>query len=82
MHLSRANPVNSFKAEANGLSDARKEFEKAAEEDRLSLAAEFWIFLRENKKWWLLPILLVFGAIAAFAALLSTGFAPFIYPAM
>ena len=64
------------------LSDARKEFEKAAEEERLSLAAEFWIFLRENKKWWLLPILLVFGAIAVFAALLSTGFAPFVYPAM
>jgi hypothetical protein len=64
------------------VSDARQEFEKAAEGERLSLAAEFWLFLRENKKWWLLPILLVFGLIAAFAALLSTGLAPFIYPAM
>jgi hypothetical protein len=64
------------------VSDARQEFEKAAEEERLSLAAEFWIFLRENKKWWLLPILLVFGFLAVLAALISTGAAPFIYPAM
>jgi hypothetical protein len=64
------------------MSDAKNEFEKAAEENRLSLAAEFWLFLKENKKWWLLPILLVFGLIAVFAMLLSTGFAPFLYPAM
>ena len=64
------------------MSEARNEFEQAAEEERLSLVAEFWLFLRENKKWWLLPILLVFGLIAGFAMLLSTGLAPFIYPAM
>lgn len=64
------------------MGDARNEFEKAADERRISLAAEFWIFLKENKKWWLLPILLVFGLIAAFAMMLSTGIAPFLYPAM
>jgi hypothetical protein len=64
------------------MSDAKQEFEKAAGEERLSLAAEFWLFLKENKKWWLLPILLVFALIAVFAMMLSTGFAPFLYPAM
>jgi hypothetical protein len=64
------------------MSDAGNEFERAAEESRLSLAAEFWLFLKENKKWWLIPILLVFALIAAFAMMLSTGFAPFLYPAM
>jgi hypothetical protein len=64
------------------MSDAKSEFEKAAHSERLSLAAEFWVFLKENKKWWLLPILLVFGLIAVFAMMLSTGLAPFLYPAM
>ena len=64
------------------MSDARREFEQAAEADRLSLASEFWIFLKENKKWWLLPILLVIGMIGVFALLLQTGAAPFLYPAL
>jgi len=64
------------------MSNAKEEFEKAADEGRLSLAAEFWLFLKENKKWWLLPILVVFGLIAAFAYMLGTGFAPFLYPAL
>ena len=64
------------------MSDAKHEFEKAAEEGRLSLAAEFWMFLKENKKWWLLPIIVVFGLIAFFAWAMGTGIAPFLYPAM
>jgi hypothetical protein len=64
------------------MGDAKNDFERAADEERLSLISEFWLFLRENKKWWLLPILLVFGLIAVFAAMLSTGLAPFLYPAL
>ena len=64
------------------MSDAREQFEKAAQEQRLSLGAEFWLFLKENKKWWLVPILVVFAGIALFATMISTGFAPFIYSAM
>jgi len=46
----------------------------------LSLLKEFWLFLRQNKKWWLLPIilmLLVLGALLIFAQ--SSALAPFIY---
>ena len=47
---------------------------------KLSLAREFWLFLRENKKFWLLPIvivLLLMGALLIFAQ--SSALAPFIY---
>lgn len=54
-------------------------FEQAAKQKPLTMPAEFWMFLKENKKWWLLPIvgfLLVFGLLATFA---GTAAAPFIY---
>ena len=36
------------------------EFEKAAAQSQgESLVGEFWAFLAENKKWWLLPIMIV-----------------------
>ncbi len=55
-------------------------FEEAAEEKPQSLPREFLQFLMENKKWWLLPIVLVLGLISLFAVLAGTGIAPFIYP--
>jgi hypothetical protein len=54
-------------------------FDRAAKEKPLTMPAEFLLFLRENKKWWLLPIvafMLFFGLMAAFA---GTAAAPFIY---
>ena len=45
-----------------------------------SLLREFWLFLRQNKKLWLLPIvivLLLLGALLIFAQ--SSALAPFIY---
>ena len=44
-----------------------------------SLTAEFIDFLKHNKKWWLLPILIVLGLFGALLALASTAAAPFIY---
>jgi drug/metabolite transporter superfamily protein YnfA len=47
---------------------------------KLSLAAEVWMFLRQNKKLWLLPIiivLLILGVLLIFAQ--SSALAPFIY---
>jgi len=38
-------------------------------ENRASLLSEFWSFLKQNKKWWLIPLLLVillFVALAIF----------------
>jgi hypothetical protein len=47
---------------------------------RPGIAAEFWYFLKHNKKWWLLPILLAIAGVAIIVALGATGAAPFIYP--
>ncbi|MGI8654591.1 MAG: DUF5989 family protein [Pyrinomonadaceae bacterium] len=47
---------------------------------KLALANEIWLFLRENKKLWLLPIIVVLvllGALLVFAQ--SSALAPFIY---
>ena len=58
----------------------QSEFERvAAGESRTGFFSELWSFLRENKKWWLLPIvvmLLIFGALILLS---GTGLAPFIY---
>jgi hypothetical protein len=46
-----------------------------------SLIREFILFLREEKKWWLIPLavlLLAIGAVLIFAN--SSVLAPFIYP--
>ena len=56
-------------------------FEEAAEQEAMSLPAEFLLFLKENKKWWLLPIVIVLAGIGILAvvAASSPGAAPFIY---
>lgn len=55
------------------------EFERESQEQQISLLREFWLFICENKKWWLIPILLVMGLIGLLAILSTTGAAPFIY---
>ncbi len=57
----------------------KTEFEKHGEGKQLSLVREFGLFIMQNKKWWLVPILLVFGLLGILVALASTGAAPFIY---
>lgn len=56
-----------------------KEFMEAARESRVSLARELWEFVATNKKWWLLPILIVLLLLGLLVAAGSTGLAPFIY---
>ncbi|MDE3066691.1 MAG: hypothetical protein KGJ60_03980 [Verrucomicrobiota bacterium] len=56
------------------------EFERAAAARSDSgLLRDLWGFLKNNKKWWLLPILAVFLILGALILLSSTGLAPFIY---
>lgn len=55
------------------------EFEKVAQEKPLSLPAQFLLFLMDNKKWWLLPIVIVLGLVGLLAVVGGTGAAPFIY---
>jgi hypothetical protein len=58
----------------------RNEFEKAAaEHDQPSLAREFLEFLAHNKKWWLLPIVIVLLLLGLLIFLSQTAVAPFIY---
>jgi len=55
-------------------------FEKAASaRSSGGFFAEFWGFLKTNKKWWLLPVIIVFLILATLIFLSSTGLAPFIY---
>ena len=44
------------------------------------ILAEFWLFLRSNKKWWLAPLLLALLLLGLLIVLGGTGLSPFIYP--
>jgi hypothetical protein len=46
---------------------------------RDGVALEFWRFLKQNKKWWLTPIVLVFLLLMGVAVLGSSGAVPFMY---
>jgi len=46
----------------------------------MELAREFWLFLRERKKFWMLPVILVLGAVGTLLFLAEgSAVAPFIY---
>ena len=47
---------------------------------RPSLARELWAYMRERKKWWLLPLIVVMLAVGLLiAAAQGSALAPFIY---
>lgn len=55
------------------------DFQREASAGRTGLFAEFWDFLKHNKKWWLGPIVIVLLLVAALVFLGGTAAAPFIY---
>ncbi len=57
----------------------KSEFENLEDEEQLSIVAEFALFIKENRAWWMVPILLVLGGVGILVLLSSTGAAPFIY---
>lgn len=59
--------------------EPQTEFEKTSDERQLTLIEEFLLFVTENKKWWLIPILFVLGLVGVLVILGSTGAAPFTY---
>jgi hypothetical protein len=60
--------------------DGPNEFEKAAAESQgESLVSEFWAFLAQNKKWWLLPFVIVMLLLGVLIWLGTGPVAPFIY---
>ncbi|MFH1045728.1 MAG: DUF5989 family protein [Candidatus Omnitrophota bacterium] len=47
---------------------------------KLAILREFWQFLRVNKRWWLLPIIIMLILLGALIVLSeSSAVAPFIY---
>ena len=64
----------------NSQKDKSTEFGSLAEKKRCSLPVEFWLFLKYNKNWWLLPILVVLLLLGLLVLLGGTAIAPFIYP--
>ena len=61
------------------MSDKKNDFASQAGESRPGLAGEFWSFLKDNKKWWLAPIVLSILGLGLLVLLGGTAAAPFIY---
>ncbi len=58
----------------------RSEFERVSAEERApSAASETWLFIKRNKKWWLVPMLAVLLLLSALVALSGSAAGPFIY---
>lgn len=58
----------------------QNDFEKTAKEQaEAGSFREVWGFLSDNKKWWLLPILIVLVRFGVLIILGGTGLTPFIY---
>ena len=56
------------------------DFENAARtKQRTGFVSEFWHFLKQTKKWWLLPIVTVLVVFGVLMFLSGTAAAPFIY---
>lgn len=59
---------------------AESEFERcAAEQNPAGFFSELWGFLKHNKKWWLIPIIVCLLVFSGLILLSGTGIAPFIY---
>lgn len=54
-------------------------FKEQAAAPRQGLLTEIFLFLRHNKKWWLLPIVVALLGLGALVMLGQTAAAPFIY---
>ncbi len=62
------------------MSEDDRSFEEAASERPRGLVREFFWFARRNRKWWLVPIIVILLALAGLVVLASTGAGPLIYP--
>ncbi len=58
---------------------ASTEFEAESKQARLSFLSELCQWLKHNKKWWLLPIIIVMLLLGLIVFLGEAGVGPFIY---
>ncbi|MAI78840.1 MAG: hypothetical protein CL917_07870 [Deltaproteobacteria bacterium] len=61
------------------MSEPEDDFIAQSEEARSGLVGEFFAFLRDNKKWWLAPIIISIVGLGLLVMLGGTAAAPFIY---
>ena len=59
--------------------DKKNEFENAGQEESTGIVGEFVAMIKQNKKYWLIPIILILLLIGVLIILGSTAAAPFIY---
>ena len=59
--------------------EQKNDFVAQAAKDRSSLAREFVDFLKDNKKWWLAPIIVSILGLGVLVLLGGSAAAPFIY---
>jgi hypothetical protein len=59
--------------------NADSELARQAAAPAKGIVGELWGFMRDNKKWWLAPILIVLLLLGALIFLAGTSAAPFIY---
>lgn len=57
----------------------RESFEEQAQKASPGLVREYIDFLKHNKKWWLLPLIVALFLVGLLVVLGGTGAAPFIY---
>jgi len=59
--------------------EKKSEFEQAGAEQNTSLVSEFFQMLKQNKKYWMIPLILVLLGFGVLIFLGGTAAAPFIY---
>ncbi|MBL4572249.1 MAG: hypothetical protein JKY86_04150 [Gammaproteobacteria bacterium] len=59
--------------------DVGDQFERESQQSQTGLVAEFFSYLRHNRKWWLAPIVFALLLLAGLVWLGGTAAAPFIY---
>ncbi len=77
--MSRASDHEQEEVASQSAEDRASKLQAAASGAESSLVGEFWAFVKENKAWWMIPILLMIGLLAVLVVISSTGAAPFIY---
>lgn len=58
--------------------DNKKSFEQAGQEEQVSLVSEFFQMLRQNKKFWMIPLVLIL-IVLGLIVLAGPAVAPWIY---
>jgi hypothetical protein len=64
---------------ASGVRERAVNVTEYAQGRRSGILAELWAFMRDNKKWWLTPIVVALLLLGVLIALGGSAAAPFIY---